>query len=94
MALGRYADGPAGYFSAALRHASIVEVVQALLNGAADAVSDPDRPAGCLTVQATLNNAAYPAQIRGEAIRRRTANEDKLASACRSPSRRARSRVA
>ena len=54
-ALDRYVDGPGGYFQVALAKPTIRAVVEHLLFEAADAVTDPDHPPGCLAVQGALS---------------------------------------
>ena len=53
-ALDRYVDGPGGYVQTALAKPTAREVVEHLLYQAADAVTDPDNPPGCLAVQGAL----------------------------------------
>lgn len=53
-AVERYLAGPGGYGVAALSLPSAREVAHAMVHGAADATSTPDRPHGCLLVQGAL----------------------------------------
>jgi AcrR family transcriptional regulator len=54
MALARYAEGPAAYTKKALRQPTVRAVVEALLRGALDLLTDPSHPRGCLSVQGAL----------------------------------------
>src|SRR5437773_10215065 len=52
--LDRYAEGPAGYVRAALQEPTARAAVKRLLYGAAELMSDPRNPHGCLAVQGAL----------------------------------------
>jgi AcrR family transcriptional regulator len=58
----RYSDGPAAYVREALDEPSARAVVERLLLGAVDLLSDPRTPPGCLMVQGALScgDAAAP----------------------------------
>jgi AcrR family transcriptional regulator len=73
--LDRYHDGPASYFTEALSERTARAVAERLLRGAAEVLTDPRNPAGCLMVQGALScgDAANP--IRRELISRRAAGE-------------------
>src|SRR6185369_3265095 len=73
--LDRYHDGPASYFDEALNQPKARAVAQRLLKSAADLLTDPRNPSGCLIVQGALScgDAANP--IRRELISRRAAGE-------------------
>ncbi|MGH9547662.1 MAG: TetR/AcrR family transcriptional regulator [Terriglobales bacterium] len=77
-ALDRYADGPAAYVREALDQPTARAVVEGLLRGAANLMTDSRHPAGCLNVQGALacNEVAEP--IRRELISRRAAGEAAL----------------
>src|SRR5579859_5199475 len=51
-ALDRYRNGPAGYVRESLDAPTARAVVKRLLTGAADMITDPRNPPGCLMVQA------------------------------------------
>ena len=53
-ALDRYAEGPAGYFSEALKKPTARAVVEGVMRGAIDLLTDPRNPPGCLIVQGAL----------------------------------------
>jgi AcrR family transcriptional regulator len=53
-ALDRYADGPAAYTREALNAPTARKVAERLLLGAADALTDPCHPPGCLGVMGAL----------------------------------------
>lgn len=53
-ALDRYQQGPGSFVNAALKEPTAKRVVERLLLGAAEALSDPRNPRGCLTVQGAL----------------------------------------
>ncbi|MFC4585697.1 TetR/AcrR family transcriptional regulator [Sphaerisporangium corydalis] len=66
-ALDRYTRGPAGYVARALEEPTTRAVAEALLRGAIDATTCPDRPAGCLGVQGALA-AGEPARGARDAL--------------------------
>lgn len=53
-AVEHYLAGPGGYASRALGLPTARAVADAMVHGAADATSTPDRPSGCLLVQGAL----------------------------------------
>jgi AcrR family transcriptional regulator len=63
-AVERYVAGPGGYAATALGRPSAREVAHAMVHGAADATSTPDRPPGCLLVQGAL--ACEAAQLQAD----------------------------
>src|ERR1700738_1733525 len=52
--LDRYIEGPAGYVRQALGEQTARAVVERLLSGAIDLLTDPRNPGGCLLVQGAL----------------------------------------
>jgi AcrR family transcriptional regulator len=54
MAIARYAEGPAAYLKRALQEPTVRSVVEALLRGALELLTDPSHPRGCLSVQGAL----------------------------------------
>jgi len=54
LAIARYAEGPASYARAALEQPTVRAVVEALLRGALELLTDPTHPRGCLSVQGAL----------------------------------------
>ena len=63
-ALQRYTEGPASYGPRALQEPTAREVAAAVLEGAINATTSPDGPAGCLTVQGSLAAGATARGIR------------------------------
>jgi AcrR family transcriptional regulator len=74
-AIDRYADGPAAYFRDALEAPTARAVVERLLRGAVDLLTDPRHPPGCLVVQAALSCGDAAEPIRQELVARRKAGE-------------------
>jgi AcrR family transcriptional regulator len=77
-ALDRYIDGPAGYVQTAMAKPTVREVVEQLLFGAVDAVTNPENPPGCLAVQAALCCGDAAESIKQELMSRRATGEDDL----------------
>ena len=77
-ALDRYIDGPGGYVQVAMAKPTAREVVEHLLLGAADAVTNPENPPGCLAVQAALCCGDAAESIKQELMSRRATGEDDL----------------
>jgi AcrR family transcriptional regulator len=73
--LDRYAEGPAAYVREALKKPTARAVVERLLGGAIDLLSDPHTPQGCLTVQGALSCGEAADAIRQELNSRRAAGE-------------------
>lgn len=76
--LDRYLEGPAAYIDDALAQPTARGVVQRLLEGAADALTAPENPRGCLYVQGALATGREAASIRRELSSRRAAGEAKI----------------
>ncbi len=76
--LDRYVDGPGGYVQIALAKPTAREVVEHLLYEAADAVTDPDHPPGCLAVQGALCCGEAAETIKQELMHRRASGEQDL----------------
>jgi len=74
-ALNRYTDGPAAYVREALEEPTARAVVERLLHGAVDLLTDPHTPPGCLIVQGALSCGEAADPIRQELIARRGAGE-------------------
>jgi AcrR family transcriptional regulator len=73
--LDRYADGPAAYFHRALQEPTGRAVVERLLRGALDFLTNRRHPPGCLTVQGALSCGETANPIRQELASRRAADE-------------------
>ncbi|PZA12168.1 TetR/AcrR family transcriptional regulator [Rhodopseudomonas palustris] len=76
-ALDRYVDGPGSYYQAGLQKPTAREVVEHILYGAADAMSDPSNP-GCLAVQGALCCGDAAETIKQELAARRGKTEEDL----------------
>jgi AcrR family transcriptional regulator len=74
-ALDRYAEGPAVYVREALNEPTARAVVERLLRGALDLLTDPGNPPGCLMVQGALSCGEAADPIRRELASRRAAGE-------------------
>jgi len=70
-ALDRYVSGPAAYVMAALQEKSARAAVERLLRGAAEGLTDPHHPQGCLLVQGALSSSKASATIQRELSVRR-----------------------
>ena len=77
-AFDRYADGPAAYTRDALKAPTAREVAERLLIGAADALTDPCHPPGCLGVMGALTCGEAAESIREELCARRASFEKEL----------------
>jgi|SRR5271163_3947258 len=76
--LDRYARESAGYVSAALEQPSARGVVEKILFGTAEVLSDPGHPPGCLMVQGALACGSESRGIQRELSSRRAAGEGAL----------------
>jgi AcrR family transcriptional regulator len=77
-AFDTYLDGPAGYAKLALQQPTARAVVENLLYGEVDAVTDPECPAGCLSINGALTCGVAAESIRQELRTRRAAWEEDL----------------
>jgi AcrR family transcriptional regulator len=77
-ALDRYAQGPAAYTYKALEQPTASAVVQQLLRGAVDALTDPLHPQGCLGVQGALACGDAAQSVKEELCARQAAWEAAL----------------
>jgi len=77
-ALDRYAEGPAGYMREALGQPTARGVVERLLFGAADLLTNPDNPRGCLMVQGALSCGDAADSVRCELASRRSAGQSAI----------------
>jgi len=76
--LDRYMDGPAAYAGEALKEPTARAVAERLLEGAADALTTPKYPRGCLYVQGALACGDEATSMRRELAFRRIAFEAQL----------------
>ncbi|MFF8592333.1 TetR/AcrR family transcriptional regulator [Streptomyces sp. NPDC015220] len=67
-ALERYTEGPASYAARALEEPTARQVATAFLDGSVRATTRPDRPTGCLGVQASLAAGDTAAHARDALI--------------------------
>jgi len=74
-ALDRYIAGPGAYVREALNEPTARAVAERLLCGAAELLTDPRHPRGCLAVQGALACGQAADSIRRELIARRAAGE-------------------
>ncbi len=77
-ALDRYAAGHGCYIQAALAEPTARAVVERLLLGAIELVTDKRNPGGCLAVQGALSCGEGTEMIRRELAARRAAGEEAL----------------
>jgi AcrR family transcriptional regulator len=77
-AVDRYAEGPAAYVREALELPKALAVVERLMRGAIELLTDPRTPQGCLLVQGALSCSKAADPIRRELIARRTEGEAAL----------------
>jgi AcrR family transcriptional regulator len=78
MAIARYAEGPAAYTREALRQPTARAVVEALLRGALELLTDPSHPPGCLSVQGALACGSDAEPIKQAMIEWRRQGESAL----------------
>lgn len=74
-AMERYLQGPAAFVARALAEPSGRAAVERLLRDAADELTAPDRPPGCLAVHGALACSAEGADVRSELADQRRASE-------------------
>lgn len=74
-----YIAGPGSFVAAALAQPTAWDVAYAMTHGAVDAYTDPDRPRGCMVVQAALAAGAEAASIRNDLADRRARGVQLLA---------------
>ncbi len=71
--LDRYMNGPLAFFGKALAARKARDVVEQIFLGAANTLSDPRTPAGCLVVQGALACGDVAGSVRNEIAALRTA---------------------
>jgi AcrR family transcriptional regulator len=77
-ALDRYAEGPTAFRREALGKPTAREVVEQLLSGSVDLLTDACNPCGCLAVQGALACGETADPVRLELISRRAAGETEI----------------
>lgn len=81
LALDRYAEhGPGAIQREALAKPTARQVVESLLRRAAESLTDPKNPPGCLAVQGALSCGDAAESIKNELCSRRCASEAALAA--------------
>jgi AcrR family transcriptional regulator len=78
QAVERYTSGPASYVDEAVELPTARAVAEHVFRRAADLVTDPDNPGGCLLVQGALACGEHAEPIRQTLILHRVAGEAKL----------------
>jgi len=73
-AVARYIEGPAGYSREALQAPTARAVVERLLQGTVNLITDPRNPRGCLLVQGALACGESADSVRRALISRRAAS--------------------
>lgn len=76
--LHRYTDGPASYVRKALDEPTALAVAERLLRGAADLLTGPRHPRGCLMVQGALSCGEEAEPIRRKLVSSRAAGEAEI----------------
>jgi len=74
-ALDRYSSGPGAYGTEALNEPTAHAAIERLLRCAADSLTDPHHPRGCLMVQGALTCGDEAESVRKELITRREQGE-------------------
>jgi AcrR family transcriptional regulator len=64
LAIARYAEGPSAYVREALEQPTARAVVEALVRGAVELLTDPSHPRGCLSVQGALSCGSQAEPIK------------------------------
>lgn len=77
-ALDRYAEGPAAHARLALNEPTARAVAERMLTGAAELLTAPGNPGGCLLVQGALACGEAAESVRRELSARRAAGETSL----------------
>src|SRR5262249_11549177 len=76
--LRRYIEGPAAYVELALLKSTARTVVQCLLMGLIDLITDPRYPGGCWLVQSALASSEEARSVRNALLKRRLEIEQAL----------------
>jgi AcrR family transcriptional regulator len=78
LAINRYAEGPAAYVRGALEQPTVRAVVEALLRGALELLTDPSHPRGCLSVQGALACGSHAEPMKQAMIEWRRQGESDI----------------
>lgn len=77
-AIDRYLEGPASHVSEALHEPTARAVVERLLRGSIDLITEAGNPRGCFMVQGALACGDTADSVRRELVKRRSAGEARL----------------
>jgi AcrR family transcriptional regulator len=78
LAIARYTEGPAAYAREALKQPTARAVVEALLRGALELLTDPSHPRGCLSVQGALACGSHAEPVKQAMIEWRRQGESHI----------------
>jgi AcrR family transcriptional regulator len=78
LAFARYVEGPAAYAREALKQPTARAVVEALLRGALELLTDPSHPRGCLSVQGALACGSHAEAMKKAMIEWRRQGESEI----------------
>src|SRR5579862_715899 len=78
LAIAQYAEGPAAYVREALAQPTVRGVVEALLGGALELLTDPSHPRGCLSVQGALACGSHAEPMKQAMIEWRKQGESDI----------------
>jgi AcrR family transcriptional regulator len=78
LAIARYAEGPAAYVRESLEQPTVRAVVEALLRGALELLTDPSHPRGCLSVQGALACGSHAEPVKQAMIEWRKQGESAI----------------
>jgi AcrR family transcriptional regulator len=76
LVITRYREGPLTYIRKAVELPSLQAVVEALLYGTVDFLSNPDNPRGCLSVQGAIACGSSSKPIQQVMVEWRKTNEE------------------
>lgn len=77
-ALERYCAGPAAFIHAALTEPTAYRVVERILRGTAEFLTQPNMPRGCMTIDSALTCGEEAAAMRGHLIELRVREQQAL----------------
>ena len=76
----QYEKRPCGFFQPALEEKNAKGVIAALLNGAAQSLSDNSHPQGCMVIQSALTGSDSAESVKIALINRRLESQKQLAA--------------
>lgn len=77
-ALVRYGEGPAAYLKEALQEPTARDVIEGLLKGAVNLLSNPENPRGCLSTQGALATGLGAEPVKNALIEWRKSAEKEI----------------